>query len=67
MIRLALTDALRKRDRTLYWLAKETRTDYKTLHRMATADMRKVDLSVLERICRALECEPGELLRMEKD
>lgn len=66
MIRLTLLDALEKKGKSIYWLAKETDLRYATLHRLATKEVEKVDLRVLEKICRALECEPGELLEMRE-
>lgn len=67
MIRLTLLDALERKGKSIYWLAKETGLRYATLHRLATKKVEKVDLRVLEKICRTLECEPGELLDMRKD
>jgi DNA-binding Xre family transcriptional regulator len=62
MIRIALLDALKRRNKSLYWLEQATGVDYSTLHRMATKPIRRVDLPVLDKICAALKCEPGELL-----
>lgn len=62
MIRVALLDLLRERNRSLYWLAEETGVSYPTLHRMATKPVRKVDLEIVEKICRALGCRIEELL-----
>jgi putative transcriptional regulator len=67
MIRLTLLEALEKKEKSIYWLAKETGLRYATLHRLATKEVEKVDLRVLEKVCRALECEPGELLRMNDE
>ena len=62
MIRVALLDLLRDRDKSLYWLERETGVSYPTLHRMATKHVSKVDLDIVEKICAALGCELGELL-----
>lgn len=67
MIRLTLQEALDKKGKSIYWLAKETGLRYATLHRLATKEVEKVDLRVLERVCRALGCEPGKLLRMSDE
>ena len=64
MIRLTLQDALDKKGKSIYWLAKMTGLRYATLHRLAKKEVEKVDLKVLEKICRALDCEPGDLLEM---
>jgi len=65
MIRLTLQDALDKKGKSIYWLAQKTGLRYATLHRLATKEVEKVDLRVLEKICRALECEPSDLLKIE--
>jgi putative transcriptional regulator len=66
MIRLTLLEALEKKGKSIYWLQQKTGVRYATLHRLATKDVEKVDLRVLEKICRALDCEPGELLKMSE-
>lgn len=65
MIRLTLLDKLEQKKKSIYWLAQETGVRYATLHRLATKEVEKVDLRVLEKVCQALECEPGELLEMK--
>jgi putative transcriptional regulator len=67
MIRLTLLDKLEQKKKSIYWLAQETGVRYATLHRLATKDVEKVDLRVLEKICRALECDPGDLLELKTD
>jgi putative transcriptional regulator len=67
MIRLTLLDKLEQKGKSIYWLAQETGLRYATLHRLATKEVEKVDLRVLEKICRALGCEPGELLELKTD
>lgn len=67
MIRLTLLEELERQGKSIYWLAKETGLRYATLHRLATKEVEKVDLRVLEKICRALECKPGDLLKMVDD
>lgn len=65
MIRLTLLAELEKQGRSIYWLAQKTELRYATLHRLATKPVEKVDLRVLEKICRALECRPSDLLEMK--
>jgi DNA-binding Xre family transcriptional regulator len=66
-IRLALSDALREKGKSLYWLSKMSDIRYPTIHRLATKPIKKVDLAVLEKISRTLGCEPGDLLVMGDD
>lgn len=67
MIRLTLLEHLEKKGKSIYWLAQKSELRYATLHRLATKEVEKVDLRVLEKICRVLECGPGDLLEMIED
>lgn len=63
MIEVRLKQLLEERERTRYWLAKESGIDYNTLARIERAESsNRIELRVLDSICRALECQPGDLL-----
>lgn len=62
MIRLLLSEMLEKRERTAYWLAKETGIRYASIWQMTKGDTARLHVETLDRICEALECEPGDLL-----
>lgn len=63
MIEVKLTALLEARGRTRYWLAKETGIQFNTLTRIGRADLaNRIELSTLDKICRALQCQPGDLL-----
>lgn len=63
MIEVRLKQVLEGRGRTRYWLAKESGIDYNTLARIERAESsNRIELRVLDEICRALECQPGDLL-----
>ncbi|HUS11536.1 MAG TPA: helix-turn-helix transcriptional regulator [Pyrinomonadaceae bacterium] len=65
MIRFQLEKLLG--ERTLYWLSQETGVRWATLAAMANGKAQRLDLDALERICAALECQPGDLLiRVER-
>ena len=54
---------LAARGRTRYWLAQETGIQFKTLARIEQAEAsNRIELRVLDEICRALECQPGDIL-----
>lgn len=65
MIKLRLKDLLKERDRTLYWLRNQTGIRYATLLNMRQGKTARMDLSALEALCRALECDPGDLLELK--
>jgi putative transcriptional regulator len=61
MIQPKLSELLEDRGRSLYWLAQETGIAYTTLHRLGKAKANSVDFRVLDQICGALDCQPGDL------
>jgi putative transcriptional regulator len=62
MIQTRLDEILAERDRTLYWLAKESQVGYKTLHKLARGRADSIKFDILDKICTLLECAPGDLL-----
>jgi len=63
MIEVKLKDLLAARGRTRYWLAQETGIQFKTLARIERAESsNRIELSTLDKLCRALQCQPGDLL-----
>jgi putative transcriptional regulator len=63
MIEVRLKQVLEVRGRTRYWLEKETGIHFNTLARIERAESsNRIELRVLDEICRALQCQPGDLL-----
>ncbi|HEX8180574.1 MAG TPA: helix-turn-helix transcriptional regulator [Pyrinomonadaceae bacterium] len=63
MIEVRLKQVLEARGRSRYWLEKETGIHFNTLARIEQAEhTNRIELRVLNEICRALECQPGDLL-----
>jgi putative transcriptional regulator len=60
MIRVELTKLLG--ERSLYWLSQESRIRWPTIAALAKGKLRRIDFEALDRICEALECQPGDLL-----
>lgn len=68
MIQVKLRELLEARGRTRYWLAKETGIQYGTLMRIEQAELsNRIELSTLDKLCRTLECQPGDLLVWVED
>ncbi|MEK6334979.1 MAG: helix-turn-helix domain-containing protein [Acidobacteriota bacterium] len=63
MIEVRVSDLLEKRGRTFYWLAKETGISHTTLWRLKKGKAYGVTLDTLDKICQALSCQPGDILR----
>jgi putative transcriptional regulator len=62
MIVPRLDKLLAKEKRTFYWLAKETGISHTTLWRLKKGKAVGINFETLEKICRALRCQPGDVL-----
>jgi putative transcriptional regulator len=62
MIFCKLKDVLKRKGWTRYRLHKETGITHPTLHVMFHNRSKLYSAAVLEKICRALKCQPGQLL-----
>ena len=67
MIVPRLDKVLVKEKRTFYWLAKETGVSHTTLWRLKKGKAVGINFETLERICRALRCQPGDVLFLTND
>lgn len=67
MIELRIDELLEARGRTFYWLAKETGISHTTLWRLKKGKALGINFSTLESICRTLNCQPGDVLRLASD
>ena len=67
MIVPRLDKVLAKDKRTFYWLAKETGVSHTTLWRLKKGKAVGINFETLEKICRALRCQPGDVLYLTKD
>ena len=67
MIEVRVNQLLQERSRTFYWLAKETGISHTTLWRLKKGKAYGITLETLEKICQALDCQPGEVLRLAPD
>ena len=67
VIGIRIDELLEEHGRTFYWLAKETGISHTTLWRLKKAKALGINFVTLESICRALNCQPGDVLRLEND
>jgi putative transcriptional regulator len=63
MIEVRVNELLEERGRTFYWLAKETGISHTTLWRLKKGKAYGVTLETLDKICQALNCQPGDFLK----
>ena len=65
VINVRLTQLLEERERTLYWLSQETGVRYATVWKLSRGEVGRLNLDALDRVCEALDCQPGDLLVRE--
>jgi putative transcriptional regulator len=64
VIVIRLDELLENHERSFYWLAKETGISHTTLWRLKKGKALGINFDTLERICRALNCQPGDVIRL---
>ena len=65
MIACQLATLLKRKGWTLYRLRKESGVTYPTLMGLRDSKTTMFRADVLEKLCRALECQPGDLLTFD--
>ena len=64
VIEIRIDELLEKHGRSFYWLAKETGISHTTLWRLKKGKALGINFITLETICRGLNCQPGDVLRL---
>jgi putative transcriptional regulator len=64
MIGVRVDKLLQGHGRTFYWLAKETGISHTTLWRLKKGKALGINFETLEKICEALQCQPGDVLSL---
>ena len=67
MIEIRVDELLEERERTFYWLAKETGISHSTLWRLKKGKSLGINFATLERICQMLSCQPGDVLKLASE
>jgi putative transcriptional regulator len=62
MIQVRLDELLEDRGRSAYWLSKQTDISEVSLYKLRRGKTGGIQFDTLERICKVLECSPGDLL-----
>jgi len=62
-----LDHLLEKSKKTRYWLARQTGISEGNLRRLAKGETSAIEFETLEKICKELNCQPGDLLVFVED
>ena len=63
-VRLSLAEVLQQKNVTRYRLSKEAKVDYPIIDKYYKNKVSRYDRDTLLRICLALDCEPGDIIRL---
>ena len=61
-----LREVLNQRNKSIYWLNKQTGIASSTLSRICNNKTTSIEFSVLDKICEALDCEISDILENTK-
>ena len=64
MIEIRINELLAEKERSFYWLAKQTGISHTTLWRLKKGKAQGITFETLEVICKALECDAGDVLKI---
>lgn len=63
---IKLREILNDKNKSIYWLNKETGIASSTLSRICNNKTTSIEFTVLDKICEALNCDIGDILVPEK-
>lgn len=66
-IRIELENVLKQRKKSKYWLIKTTNGTAQSLNKLIKNEACAIYFDTLERICNALNCEPQDIIKIEKE
>ena len=64
IIEIRVDEILAEQGRTFYWLAKQTGISHTTLWRLKKGKALGINFDTLEKICHALHCQPGDVVKL---
>ncbi len=64
MIKINIDNLLQEKNKSMYWLAKETDISYNNLLNLIKGKNKSISFEVLEKICLALECDISDILEI---
>lgn len=67
IMKILIDEVLKAQNRTRYWLAKETGITRLNVSNLCEQKTSSIRFEVLERICEALNCEPGDILKIKDE
>lgn len=66
MIEVILLDTLKKQNKTIYWLSKQTGISNNNLANLCKNKTNSIKFDSLEKICNTLNCDITDVLKLSK-
>lgn len=66
-MKLILKEYLINNNISIYWLEKQTSISHKTLYDMVNRKTKAITYSNLGKVCKALKCQPNDILILEEE
>lgn len=67
MIKLRVSEILKEKEKTNYWLYKQMGMSYQNFMKMINNKTQSIQYANIEALCVILECEPNDLFLFEDD
>ncbi len=67
MIKLRVSEILKEKEKTNYWLYKQMGMSYQNFMKMINNKTKSIQYANIEALCVILECEPNDLFLFEDD
>lgn len=67
MVKVELKNILKKKNKSKYWLVKETNGTFQSLNKLINNEASAIYFDTLEKICIALDCNPNDIFIIEKN
>lgn len=67
MLKLRVSEILREKGKTNYWLYKQMGMSYQNFTKMLNNQTKSIQYSNIEALCVILECQPNDLFKFEDD
>lgn len=67
MISLQIKELLQKKNKSRYWLVQATESSYSAVNKLVNNDTTRIRFDTLNRLCKALECNVGDIIQYTKD
>ncbi len=66
MVYLKVKEVLKQKKKTKYWFIKNMEGNYQSLSNLLNNETTGIYFDTLDKICRVLECEPGDIIVRKK-